>query len=173
MKNPCHTCERADQDKSECSITCLLREAYCKFLGIPIAPRIISYNITENKIVRLKENKTKSVLVPVIKKPIPIRKIKKQYDTSTRTLRGMYSQDGLLDKATLLMKQGKTNGEVCRETRLSKTTVAKLRNLLKEQGQVFYCQCGKDVSHKGWCTYRLNKSNKRKEFIKQWGRKEK
>jgi hypothetical protein len=155
MKNPCLTCERVDLDKDKCSITCSLRKEYCLYLGIPIVNKVVSYNLQENKINY---------------KGIPIPKVssrKKKYDSSKRTnkLLGMYTKSGKLDKAIELMKTGISNREIMRRIGVNKSTVAKLRNLLKEKGEVFYCKCGLEGSHRGWCWYRLSLSRKRQEYL--------
>ena len=64
------------------------------------------------------------------------------------------------------MKEGKGNLEISRLTGMSKTTAAKLRQVLEGQnGGPFLCACGKPATHSGRCSYRFAKSPKRQAVV--------
>lgn len=164
MRNPCQLCERALLDKSECSLNCERRHEYCRFLGISVTGGgyLPGASPVEKKINYLPKppNLPKAPKVPKAPKP--------PFDWHAP--RGMRSKSGRLEKATVLMKEGKTNQEVCRQTGMSKSTAAKLRGVLEEKnGGPFLCACGKPATHQGWCSYRIAKSPGRQKFLASFG----
>ena len=168
MRNPCYTCERALLDKNECALGCERRHEYCVHLGISVTgetPKSCSWEDLEppKHHNRPKPPRPPKVLKPP-KLPKPPKVPKPPYDWHAP--RGMRSKGGRLEKATALIKEGKSNREICRLTGMSTNTVAKLRKILEaENGGPFLCVCGKLVTHKGWCPYRFAKSPKRQLLL--------
>lgn len=182
MRNPCHTCDRALLDKNECSLGCERRHEYCVHLGISVTGALPSLVIRKEKpkscssvrsehtpykreVVGSIPTGTTKVSVPKPPKlPHPPKPPKPPYDWHAP--RGMRSKGGRLEKATALMKEGLGNREIHRMTGMSKTTAAKLRRILEEQGGgPFLCECGKPATHCGWCSYRIMKSPKRQRYL--------
>ncbi len=84
----------------------------------------------------------------------------------------MYSRSGALQKIIELIRGGLPNREVSRQTGAATTTVARARyELEKKERCSFLCKCGGRATHRGWCSYRFERSPARQEFIKMFGRK--
>ena len=159
MKNPCQTCDRALLDKNECSLGCERRHEYCVHLGISV------HRETPEPCNWEDLNPPQPLdLSKAPRPPKPPRPPNPPYDWHAP--RGMRSKGGRLEKATVLMKEGKGNREISRLTGMNKTTAAKLRRVLEGQGGgPFFCACGKPATHQGWCPYRFVKSPKRQAMI--------
>lgn len=60
---------------------------------------------------------------------------------------------------------------VSKDVGWSINTVCALMHRLNKYKEI-KCPCGQPiVTHRGWCSYRFENSEKRQEFIKQWTRK--
>lgn len=75
---------------------------------------------------------------------------------------------------------GKGIRETARDLSISSNTVLRyadtLRWLTKQGYDEFSipenCLCGQPWGHRGWCSYRFSRSEKRQQFMKKWHQKE-
>ena len=71
-----------------------------------------------------------------------------------------------------LMNEGFSNREISRLSKVHKDNVQKLRDTMFQVCAVkFFCKCGLEATHRGWCSVRYQESEKRQAFIKSWGSK--
>ena len=76
----------------------------------------------------------------------------------------------LQDKIISTLKSGFGVRDTARICSCNKNTAARYRNLLREQGQLPLCTCGKQIGHNGWCSARLQQHPLRKKFLRErWG----
>lgn len=66
-----------------------------------------------------------------------------------------------------LLRQGNNIRETSRLTGAAKNTVT---SVYKEINEDLKCKCGKNLLHRGWCSFRVSKSKKRQIFLKQWNK---
>lgn len=84
--------------------------------------------------------------------------------------------DNLIFTLSLLISGEHSIRQVSKISGYAKNTVCglarKFNVILGSKGlDKLKCKCGKDlVSHRGWCSYRFNKSKSRQTFIKNWNK---
>jgi len=136
MRNPCAVCENALLDKNKCSLGCVRRHEYCKYLGISITG--------------VKPSPTRppyKPFVPFVPVPPPPKPPKPP--------KPMNSKGGRLEQATVCLKEGMGNQKTHELTGMDLRTVAKLRRILEEEnGGPFLCMCGRPAVHRGVCDAR-------------------
>lgn len=70
-------------------------------------------------------------------------------------------------EAEFLLKKGFSIRVVCAATKLSKSTVTKIRKRIRTQIKAV-CACGQATGHRGWCSVRVRQSPKRQKVIARW-----
>ena len=144
MRNPCAVCENALLDKNKCSLGCVRRHEYCKYLGISITG--------------VKPSPTRppyKPFVPFVPVPPPPPPQKPPKPPEKLRWHAGMSPPDRLEQATVCLKEGMGNRETSRLTGTCKKTVAKLRLILeKENGGPFLCMCGLPAVHRGMCPVR-------------------
>lgn len=71
-------------------------------------------------------------------------------------------------KCEKLFSDGFGLRETARILKMNKNTTMRYYFMLVTEGKSFLCQCGKPVTHRGWCKYRFQRSQKRQEFMNRW-----
>jgi len=71
--------------------------------------------------------------------------------------------------AAYLLGAGKSVREVETMTGVPKKTVSDIRKDVMRNSDVF-CGCGQEAGHKGWCSFRYDRSPARQAFMTRWGR---
>ena len=95
----------------------------------------------------------------------------KTYDVSTRPgKRGFYRKGGRFLKVVELLKTGLSDREVERASGAAKATVGRIRAHVEAEIGLILCPCGLAATHRGWCTVRVRKSEKRRAFLARFGR---
>lgn len=79
----------------------------------------------------------------------------------------MYKRGGKLRQAISLILEGSTQRDVQRLTGMHSVTTKKILDALKNAGHKINCRCGDPLGHKGWCSYRYNKSKKRQQTMQR------
>lgn len=65
------------------------------------------------------------------------------------------------------VKQKKSIRQIAKECRIAKNTVARHLRLLFPNGRNQFCDCGKLITHREWCEFRISKSDSRQKFLKR------
>jgi hypothetical protein len=68
-----------------------------------------------------------------------------------------------------LFNDGFSIREISKKLGISKITVQKYKKIWFPRGRPQLCKCGQLVEHTGWCSYRVQKSEPRKKFLKSFG----
>ncbi len=70
--------------------------------------------------------------------------------------------------AKKLYLKGKSARQIGRTFGIGQKTAIVLCREFRNLGLISNCPCGKVGGHKGWCSFRFTKSDKRKAFVDQW-----
>ena len=97
--------------------------------------------------------------------------VRRHHNTASATVLtvGMYKQP-LAQCAAQLIIEGKSIRAVVALTGMAKLTVAKLRLRIKAAGLLSDCPCGKPNGHRGWCSYRFERSTSRQAVVARFTR---
>lgn len=79
----------------------------------------------------------------------------------------MYSKGGQLSKLRAAIMGGFTAREAARAVGCDKNTANRCQRLLRAEGIVPICECGKPASHRGWCAARFARSPARQDVIRR------